>query len=132
MSSSSLSESFTSNSSGKVEILSHNSNSSSVDGAEVGVFEQTNEVSFSGFLEGEDSLGLESDIVLHFHSNISDESLEGKLSDKQVSSLLVLSDFSQGDGTRSELMGLLDTSGDGSRLSGGLSSELLSGGLDTS
>jgi len=102
-----------------------------VDGAQVGIFEQTDQISFSGFLEGQDGLGLESDVLLVFHSDISDESLERQLSDEEVSGLLELSNFSEGNGTGSVSVGLLDTTSDLSRLSGGLSGELLSGVLNT-
>jgi len=78
-------ESFSSDSSGQVQISGHDSNSLGVDGAQVGIFEQTDKVSFSSFLKGQDGLGLESDVLLVFHSDISDESLERKLSDEEVS-----------------------------------------------
>ncbi len=124
-------ESFTSDSSGELEISGHDGDSLGVDGAQVGVFEKTNQISFSSFLEGKDSRGLESQVSLVVMSDFSDESLEGKLSDEEISGLLVLSDFSEGDGTGSVSMGLLDTTGSGSALSGGLGGELLSGSLGT-
>ena len=49
------SRSLASDSSGELEILWHDSNSLGVDGSEVGVFEETDEVGLGGFLEGEDS-----------------------------------------------------------------------------
>jgi len=103
-----------------------------MDSAEVSVFEKSNKVSFGGFLEGKNGLGLESDVLLVFHGNVSDESLERKLSDQEISGLLEFSNFSQGDGTGSVSVGLLDTTSDLSGLSGGLGSELLSRVLDTS
>ena len=65
-----------------MEVLGHNCDSASMDGAEISVFEKSNKVSFSSFLKSEDGLRLEADIVFHFHSDISDKSLEGKLSDE--------------------------------------------------
>jgi hypothetical protein len=38
-----------------LDVLWHDGDSLGVDGAEVGVFEETNEVGLGGFLEGEDS-----------------------------------------------------------------------------
>jgi hypothetical protein len=64
-------------------------------------------------------------------SDFSDESLEGELSNEEISALLVLSDFSKSDGSGSVSVGLLDSSGGGGGLSGGLGSELLSGGLSS-
>jgi len=53
-----------------------------MDGAEVSVFKESDKVSFSSFLKSEDGLRLEADIVFHFHSDISDKSLERKFSDE--------------------------------------------------
>jgi len=115
-----------------MEILGHDSDSTSMDGTKVGVFEKSDEVSFSSFLKSEDGLGLETDIIFHFHGDISDKSLEGELSDEQVSSLLIFSDLSKSNGARSELVGFLhSTAGDGSGLSCGLGGELFSRSLDT-
>ena len=61
-----------------------------MDGAEVGVFEEADHVGFSGFLEGEDGRALESEVVLEFGSDFTDESLEGELADEQLGGLLVL------------------------------------------
>ena len=60
--------------------------------------------------------------------DFSDHSLEGELSDEEVSGSLVLSDLSDGDGSRSESVSLLDTSHRG--LSGRLLSGVLSWLLD--
>jgi len=123
------SESFSSNSSGELEILGHDGDSLGVDGAEIGIFEKTNKVSFGGFLEGQDGGALESQVSLEFLGDFSDESLEGELSQQKISRLLVFSDFSEGNGSGSESVGLLDTSGGGGSLSGSLRSQLLSRGF---
>jgi len=68
-----------------LHVLGHDGDSSGVDSAEVGVFEETNKVSFSSLLESEDSRRLESEFSLEFVSNISDESLERELSDEEIS-----------------------------------------------
>jgi len=127
----SCSESFTSNSSGELEISAHNGNSLSVDSAEVSIFEKTDEVRFGGFLEGQDSGGLESKVSLEVVGDFSDESLEGELSDQKIGGLLVLSNFSESDGTGSVSVGLLNTTSGGGALSGSLGGELLSGSLST-
>ena len=123
------SESFTSNSSGELEILGHDGDSLGVDSAQVGVFEESDEVSFGGFLEGHHSGALESQVSLVFLGDFSDQSLEGELSQQEISGLLVLSDFSESHGSGSESVGLLDTTGGGSLLAGSLGSQLLSGGF---
>jgi hypothetical protein len=99
-----------------------------MNGTEVGVFEESDHVGFGGFLEGKDGGGLESEVVLEFRSNFSDESLERKLSDEELCGFLVFPDFSECDGTWSESVWFLDsTGGGGSGLSGGtLGSNMLS------
>jgi len=100
-----------------------------VDGAQVGVFEETDEVALGGFLEGEDSGGLESEVSFELLGDFSDESLEGELSDEELSRLLVLSNFSEGDGSGSISVGLLNSSSVGGALSGSFVGNLLSGGF---
>ena len=66
------SESFTSNSSGKLEILGHDGHSLGVDSAEVGVFEESDEVGLGGFLKSHHSGALESQVSLEFLGDFSD------------------------------------------------------------
>jgi hypothetical protein len=46
-------------------------------------------------------------------SNLTNKPLEGKLSDKELSGFLVTPDLSESDGTRTESVRLLDSSGGG-------------------
>ena len=103
-----------------------------MDGSKVGVLEQTNEVSLGGLLKSQNSAGLEAEISLEILSNLSDETLERELSDQELSALLIPSDLSQSDSTRSVSVGLLDSSSRGGGLAGSLRSELLSRGLSSS
>ena len=114
-----------------MHVLGHDGNSLGVDGAEVGVFEETGHVSFGGFLESEDGRGLESEVVLVLRGDFSDESLEGKLSDEELSRFLESSDFSESDGTGSESVGLLETTGGVGLLDGALVGDVLSGGFSS-
>ena len=62
--------------------------------------------------------------------DLADESLEGELSDEEVSGLLVLSDFPEGNCSGFEAVGLLDAGSHGCGLSGDLlGDQLLSGDL---
>ena len=79
------SEPVSSNSLGELEISGHDGDSLGVDGAQVGVFEEGDEVSFSGFLEGQDSGGLEPEFLFPFVGDFSDHSLEGEFSDEEIS-----------------------------------------------
>ena len=85
-----------------MHVLWHDGNSSGVDGAEVGVFEKTDHVSLGGLLEGKDGGRLESKVALEVGSNFSNQSLERKLSDEELSRFLESSDFSEGNCAWSE------------------------------
>lgn len=123
-----------------------------MNGTEIGIFKEGNQVSFSGLLEGENSLALESDFLFELGRDLTDQSLEGKFSDEQVSlnegrkgkesstmmvesskvsyAFLEFSDLSQSNRSRFESVGLLDAGHDGSGLSGDfLGSQLLAGHL---
>ena len=69
---------------GELEILGHNGDSLGVDGAEVGVFEERDEVGLGGFLEGEHCLALESHLLLVFGGDLTHQPLEGQFPDEQV------------------------------------------------
>jgi len=103
-----------------------------VDGAQVGVFKETDKVSLGGFLKSHNSGRLESKISFEILSDFSDESLEGQLSDEKLGRFLVSSDLSEGDGSRSVSVWLLDASGGWSRFSGGLGGKLLSWSFSSS
>ena len=126
------SRSLSSDSASELEVLWHDGDSLGVDGAEVGVFEESNEVSLGGFLEGEDGGALESEVVLELRGDLTDESLEGKLSDEELGALLESSDFTESNCAWSESVWLLDAADGGSLgLLGLLVSDVLSGGFAT-
>ena len=114
-----------------MHVLWHDGNSLGVDGAEVGVLEEADHVSLGGFLESENSGGLESEVVLELGSDLSDESLEWKLSDQKLGGLLVSFDLSKSDGSWMVSVWFLDSSGGWGRLSGSLGGKLLSWSLSS-
>ena len=116
---------------GELDVLWHDGNTFGVDGSEVGVFEESNEVGLGGFLEGENGGALETEVVLELGGNLTDESLEGELADKELGGLLETSDLTESDGAWSETMGFLDTTGGGGLLDGSLVGDVLSGGFTT-
>jgi hypothetical protein len=103
-----------------------------VDGAKVGVFEETDQVSFSSLLKGEDSGALETEVVLEFGGDLTDESLEGELTDKELGGLLETSDFTEGNSAWSEAVGLLDATSSDDLLGSLLVGDVFTGGLATS
>lgn len=115
---------------GECEVLGLNGNTFGVDGSQVGVLEQRDEVRLGGFLKGHHSGRLEPQVGLEILSDLTNEPLEGKLPDKQLSGLLVTPDFTESDGSRAEPVGLLDTtSGSLCCLPSGLCCELLARGF---
>ena len=124
--------SFTTDSSCQLDVLGHDRNSFGVDRAQVSVFEQTDQVALASFLQGHDSGALESEVGLEVLSDFTDKSLEGQLSDQQLSWLLVSSDLSQGNCSWSVSVRFLHTTSWRRTLSCCLGCQLLSGSFSTS
>ena len=80
-----FSRSLTSDSSGQLHVLWHDSDSLGVDSAEVGVLEKSNHVGLSSLLESEDGRRLESKVVLEVVGDFSHKSLERKFSNEKLS-----------------------------------------------
>ena len=96
-----MSESFTSDPPGEVEILAHGSDPTSVKSTEIDVLEETNDVGLSGFLEAVEGRGLEPELGVVLSGNLSDESLEWESLHESPGGFLVSSDLPHGDGTGS-------------------------------
>ena len=93
--------------SGKIHVFLLDGHSLGVDGAEVGVLKEADDVGFSGFLQGEESLGLEAEAVIHVHGDATNETLEGGTREHHLSRLLISLDLAKSDGTRLEPSHLL-------------------------
>jgi len=114
---------------GELDVLGHDGHPLGVDGAQIGVLEQADEVRLGCFLEGPDSGRLEPQIGLEVLGDLPHQALERELADQQLGRLLVPPDLTEGDGTGAIPVGLLDASGGRGRLPGGLGGELLPGGF---
>ena len=114
---------------GQLDILGHDGDPLGVDGAQVGVLEEADEVGLGRLLEGENGGALEAKVGLEVLGDLPDEPLEGKLADEELSGLLVPPDLPEGDCTGPVPMGLLDSAGGRGGLSGSLGCQLLPGGL---
>lgn len=68
--------------------LGLNGDTLGVNGGQVGVLEQGDEVSLGCLLKGSDGGRLESQVSLEVLSNLTDETLEGKLPDQELSRFL--------------------------------------------
>ena len=122
----------TTDAAGELDVLGHDGDAAGVDGAEVGVLEEGDEVGLGGFLEGQDGGSLESEVVLEVLGNLTDQTLEGELADQEIGRLLVFADLAEGDGSRAVAVGLLDAAGRRGGLAGCLGGELLVGGIASS
>jgi histone H3 len=100
---------FTTDAASQLDVLGHDGHTLGVDGAQVGVLEQTNQVSLSSLLQSTDSRGLETQVRLEVLSNLTNQALEGQLADQKLGRLLESTDLTQSDGTRAKAVRLLDT-----------------------
>ena len=121
----------TTDASGKLDVLGHDCDSLGVDGAQVGVLEESDQVCLGGLLEGHDGRRLEAEIGLEVLGDLTDKSLEGQLADEQLSRLLVTTDLAKGNSTGSVSVGLLDSAGGWGRFTGGLGRQLLARSLSS-
>ena len=123
---------FTTDSAGQLDILWHDGYSLGVDGAQVGVLEETNQVSLAGLLERSDSRALEAEIGLEVLGDLAHQTLKGELADQELSGLLVAADLAESDCAWAVSVRLLDSSGGGRRFARSLGGELLSRGFASS
>jgi len=121
--------SFSTDSSGQLDVLGHDGDTLGMDGTQVGVLKQTNQISLTGFLESHDSRALESQVSLEVLGNFSHQTLEGQLADEELSGLLVSSDLTESDGSWPVSVRLLDSSSCRGGLPGSLGGQLLPGSL---
>jgi histone H3 len=84
---------------GQLDILGLDSDTLGVDGAQVGVLEEGDEVCLNGLLEGADGRGLEAEVGLEVLSDLTDKTLEWQLADQKLSGLLVATNLTKSDGT---------------------------------
>ena len=109
----------TTDAAGKLDVLGHDGHTLGVDGSQVSVLEQANQVGLSGLLEGEHGRALETEIGLEVLGNLTDKALEGQLADEELSGFLVFTDLTESDGSGSVTMRLLHTSGSGGGFASG-------------
>ena len=69
---------------GQVQVLGHDGHSFGVDSTKVGVLKEPNEIGLGGFLEGQDRLALEPDVLLELGGDLPDQPHEGQSPDQQV------------------------------------------------
>ena len=96
-----------------------------MDGAEVGVLEEPDEVRLGGLLERRHGGALESEVGLEVLRDLADQPLERQLPDQELCALLVLADLPQSHRAGPEAVRLLHAAGRRSGLPSRLSRQLL-------
>ena len=96
---------------GELDVLALDGDTLGVDGAEVGVLEEGDEVGLDGLLKSTDGGGLEAEIGLEVLGNLTNKTLEGQLADEELSRLLVATDLTESDSSGLVAVRLLDTTG---------------------
>lgn len=116
----------------QLDVLGHDGDTLGMDGAQVGVLEESDKVSLTGLLQSHDSSGLEAQVGLEVLGNLPHQALEGQLADEKLGGFLVPPDLTESHGSWPVPVGLLDTSGGWCTLPGSLGGQLLPGGLASS
>ena len=123
--------SLSSDTSSQLDVLGHDGDPLGVNGTQVGVLEESNEVSLTSLLQSHHRGTLESKIGLEVLSDLTDKTLERQLPQEELGRLLVSPDLSESDGSRSVPMGFLDSSSCRGALPGCLGGKLFSGSLSS-
>jgi histone H3 len=84
---------------GQLDVLGLDGDTLGVDGAQVGVFEEGDQVGLNGLLESTNGGGLEAEVGLEVLGDLTNQTLEGELADQELSGLLVATDLTESDGT---------------------------------
>ena len=117
---------------GQLDVLGHDGHTLGMDGTQVGVLKQTNQVSFTSLLQGHDSRALEAEIGLEVLGNFTYQTLEGQLADQQFCALLVPTDLTKGNCSWPVTMRFLHSSSGWGTLTSSLGSQLFPGSFPTS
>ncbi|KAF0716830.1 Uncharacterized protein FWK35_00031678 [Aphis craccivora] len=72
---------FSADTTGQLDVLWHDSDTLGVDGAQIGVFEKTNQVRFAGLLQCHDGRALETQIGLEVLGDFTHKPLERQFTD---------------------------------------------------
>jgi len=114
---------------GELDVLGHDCDALCVDGTEIDVLKEADEIGLSSFLQSEHSGGLEAEVGLEVLCYLAHETLEGQLADEKLGGFLVLPYLSQSHRARSVALWLLHAACCWRALPGGLGGELLARGL---
>ena len=113
----------------QLDVFGHDGNPLGMDGTEIGVLKETDEVSLTGLLQSHHSRALEPKVGLEILGNLPHQALEGELTDEKLGGLLVPPDLPKGHSARPVPVGLLDSPGGWGRFTCSLGGQLFPGGF---
>ena len=116
---------------GQLDVLGHDGHTLGMDGAQVGVLEESDEVGLAGFLQSHDSGALKSKIGLEILGDLTHQTLERQFPDEKLRALLVTTDLAEGDSSRPVSMRLLHSTSGRGTLPGSLGGQLFSRGFSS-
>ena len=100
----------------ELDVSWHDGDAFGVNGAQVGVLEEADEVGLRGFLQSKNGRTLETKVSFEVLGDLTDETLEWKFANEKLGGLLIATDFTKGNRTWSVAVWLLDTTGGGGGL----------------
>lgn len=115
----------------QLDVFRHDGDSFGVDGAQVGVFEETHQICLAGLLERHHRRTLEAQIGLEVLGDLPHQTLEWQLAYQQFGTLLIAANFTKSDCSGPIAMGFFHSSGGRCALPGSFGGELLSGSLSS-
>ena len=118
--------------SGKLDVLGHNGHSLGVNGAQVGVLEESDEVGLASLLQGHDGGTLEAQVGLEVLSDLTDQTLEWEFPDQQLGAFLVSPDLTKSDSSGPVPVGFLNSTGGWGTLTSGFGGQLFTWSLTSS
>ena len=95
----------------ELNVLGHDGDTLCMDGAQVGVLEESHKVGLGYLLQGKDCRSLPTWVFpfyLEILGDLADETLEGELSKQQIGGFLITTDLTERDGSWAVTVGLLD------------------------
>ena len=107
---------FPTDTTGQLQVVWRDGYSLGVDGTQVGVFEEADQVSFAGFLKRQYGRCLETQVCFYVLGDFSNEALEGHLTNQQFRRLLVSTDVTKSDRTGAVATRFFDTASGGRAL----------------
>lgn len=99
---------FTADTTSQMKILRIDGDTLAMDGTEVGIFKERDQVGLGGALQGQDSGRLEAKVATKIGGNFTHKTLEGQLANEEVRRLLELANFTQSNRSRAITVRLLD------------------------